>query len=174
MDEAPAPWSLPAAVATMVIGRAVDPLGDLTLSQLAVVAALCRRLGDRAFDDVAVSMEHLESGPDTLDASGTRRVATGPYAADWAPSRLHVAVAGATTVHSACLLLASFERQGAFWYLREPALHWLLGEQMRAARADALARADDATGRTLSEFLRRLSRAIVHGADPAARSLEFL
>ena len=136
-------WALPVAVSTMVIGRAVDPLGELTLSQMAVVAAICLKLSDRAFDGVVVSMEHL------VDPSN----ATGPYADRWAPSRLVIIVG----THVTYLLLASLE------------LHTILGEPMRDALRDALARTDEATGRTLADFLRRLSRAIANGADRTQR-----
>jgi hypothetical protein len=172
------PWSLPKAVSVMVIGRAVDPMAaDLTLAQLAVVAALCLKLSDRAFDTVVVSIEHLTSityGYHTFDAAGTRRIATGLHEEHWAPSRL-VLVVG---VHVTYFALASFQRQSAqhpgpggeyHYRIREPVLHGLLGEQMRVAIGDALARTDEATGRTLAGFLRRLSLAISHGADPDRR-----
>jgi hypothetical protein len=174
------PWSLPGAVAVMVIGRAVDPLGALTISQLAVVAAVCLKYSDRAFDDVVVSMEHIDSsqyGSETFDSAGTRRIATGQYAEHWLPSRLAIVVS-TTMVHVTYLSLASFQRKGLkhdgahSYHIQEPALHRLLGEQMRVALADAHARTDDATGRTLSAFLRRLSRAIAHGVDPAGRTQE--
>jgi hypothetical protein len=137
-------WALPVAVSTMIIGRAVDPLGDLTLPQMAVVAAICLKLSDRAFGGVVVSMEHL------IDPL----IATGPCAERWAPSRLVIIVG----THITSLLLVSGMH-----------LHDLLGEQMRDALRDALARTDACTGQLLADFLQRLSRAICNGTDSTQR-----
>jgi hypothetical protein len=177
---APERWTLPAATAAAIVGRPVDPLGELTLSQLAVVAALCVKHADAAFVGVVVSMEHLSSAAygATFDAHGARRIHCGRDEPDWAPARLFV-IAGTNTRHTASFALASFLRwdQGQAGYyhcyrLHEPAVHDLLGEQMRVAFADAAARTDAETGATLARFLHRLAGAITRGFDPSARVWE--
>ena len=163
-------WTLPASVAETVIGRPVDPLGELTLSQLCVVAALCLKQSDRAFDGVVVSMQHLRSDAygTTFDARGTRSVATGVHECEWAPSMLVLITEGA----QACFTLAAFQRQsyqgpaGYRYHLREPALHDLLGRQIFTAIGDAATRT---TCTTLLAFVSRLGGAISRGVDPACR-----
>jgi hypothetical protein len=175
------------ASADAIIGRRVDPLGELTLSQLAVVAAVCLKNSDPAFDGVAVSMEHLCSASygATYDARGKVRV--GPHEPHWAPSWL-VVVAGTNTRHVTKFALASFRRWNrscepeapaapsapsghvASYFLSEPVIHELLGPQMRVAFGDAAARTDAETGNMLSSFFRGLCSAITRGLSPEGRT----
>jgi hypothetical protein len=153
----PTQWHIPECVAYTVIGRAVDPLGVLSLSQLAVVAALCLKQSDRAFDEIAVSMEHLRSVAFgvTFDASGELRVETGAHSRDWAPSMLFV-IGGTAQV---CFTLASFQKQSSgHYHLREPAMHDLLGKMQAPSNV------------AVSAFVRRLACAIARGVDRGRRS----
>lgn len=162
------PWDLPAALSTTVIGRAVDPRGELTLSQLAVVAALCLKVSDPAFDQIVVSMEHVWSeayGFNTYDAAGAKRVAFGPRCESWAPSRL-VLIFGTSPCHITYFSLASMRRRqdGSvhMYTLHEPTLHELLREQMNVA--------DDEETATLARFVRGLRAAIARGVLPSGRA----
>ncbi len=142
-----------------VIGRPVDPLGDLSLSQLCVVAALCLKRRDESFDAIGVSVEHL-------------RLPTGP---EWAPAALVLNAATSEVRFSLASLQHVLQQtdqgradQGSAddsvyrpYRICEPALHDLLSKIQTAALAMQRG--------ALRSFIERLRDAVARGVDPARR-----